>query len=405
MIVILSDTRFDARSGEIKSALEAKFAGLPVEIVDSSQPRLWTQLETWSDALVVPFDGAPLSSDGLKFVEAALRRSPPPFILPVATIPSARVPPAPLDGIKALPFDADGFARGCARIGARLGLALRSRDHTIFISYRAVDGTSLAAQFENYLKSEGYNVWRDDARDDFDGQTSIRPGEPVQQQIEANLSRADLVLLLDTPRASESEWINIEISLANGNLIPVLPVLFRRRNERVLCSRFRMLDTLQRTVALDLPGSDAPPSVDQSFLERVLTEMEAFLCEIFQRRLSLPLQVRNAFLADNYDWNQRDRFVYEALKKSQGRLVHRVFSHCSPFDGVYDPALRTFVQHFRGIDPRANYALYVYDGLVIPPAQLRQIERAAELVNSTEVILLHHSEVLAVLKSNFANRP
>lgn len=405
MIVILTDPRFRAYSGEIKSSLEAKFAGLPVEVVDSSAPCSWTHPETWSDALVVPFDGRPLSSDGLRFVEDAVRRSPPPFILPVATTPSVNVPPAPLDGIKALPFASDGFARGCARVGARLGLALRSRDHTIFISYRAVDGTNLATQFENYLKSEGYNVWRDDARDDFDGQTSIRPGEPVQQQIESNLSRANLVLLLDTPRASESEWINIEISLANGNLIPVLPVLFRRKNERVLCSRFRMLDTLQRTVALDLPGNDAPATVDQRFLEEVLAEMESFLCEIFQRRLSLPLQVRNAFLADNYDWNQRDRFIYEALKRHHGRPVYRVFSHCSPFDGVYDPALRTFVQHFRGIDPRANYALYVYDGLVIPPAQLRQIERAAELVNSTEVILLHHSEVLAVLKSNFANRP
>lgn len=405
MIVILHDPRFDSPSVEIKSAIELTFPGLPVQIVDSAGPCSWTSPETWSDVLVVPFDGRDLSREGRSLVDAALRRSPPPFILPVATSASAKVPPAPIDGIKALPVEGDGFARGCARIGARLGLALRSRDHTLFISYRAADGTSLAKQFEAFLRSEGYNVWRDDSRDAFDGQTSIPPGAPVQPQIEENLTRVDLVLLLDTPRAAESEWINLEINLANGNLIPVLPVLFRRKGEKVLCSRFRLLDTLQRTVVLDLPGSDAPSAVDWSFLRAVLAEMESFLCEIFQRRLSLPHQVRNAFLADNYEWSQRDRFVYEALKKSQGRLIHRVFSHCSPFDGVYDPALRTFVQHFRSIDPRANYALYVYDGLVIPPAQLREIERAAQLVNSTEVILLHHSEVLAVLKSNFTHRP
>ncbi|MDB6112879.1 MAG: hypothetical protein JWR69_4629 [Pedosphaera sp.] len=404
MIVILHELRLDHHCVGIKSALEAKFPGIPVVLVDAGSVTIWPTAETWADVLVVPFDGGALPSNTHLFIQTVLTRKWAAFVLPVA-VSAAKAPPAPVDYIKALPWENDGFARCCQRIGARLGLALRSRVHTLFISYRAVDGTGLATQFESFLKGEGYNVWRDDSKDAFDGETTIPPGDFVQREIETNLTNADMVLLLDTPKAWESSWINLEVGLANGNLIPVLPVLFRRPGEKVLCSRFRALDTLQRCVDFDLVGPDAPDHVDPADLQRVLHEMETYLCEIFQRRLRVPHGVARDFGALQYEWSQRDRFVYEAVRKSSGRVVVRVFSHCSFFDGIYDPALRAFVQHLRGLDPRANYALYVYDGTLIPPIQLREIERSAALANRAEVILLHHSEVLTVLTSNFTQRP
>lgn len=404
MIVILSEIRFREKCAEIQAALAAKYPDIPANCLDPTSQPIWPAPETWADVLVVPFDDQPLSSSARLFVDSVLARSTKVFVLPVA-ISDKKAPPPPLDSIKALPWEDDNFSRGCMRIGARLGLSLRSRNHTIFISYRAVDGTEVATQIEAFLKGEGYNVWRDDSKDAFDGQTSIPPGEEVQREIEENLKPADMVLLLDTPRACESPWINLEVNLANGNLIPVLPVLFRKPDERILCSRFRALATLQRNALVELNAGDTLGNITQPGLLKILQEMEEYLCDIFQRRLRVPHCVQRDFTKFSYEWAPRDRFVYEAVQRAQGRIRLRVFSHCSFFDGIYDPSLCAFIRHLRALTARANYALYIYDGALIPSAQLRVIEKAAELEDSSEVILLHHQELLAALQSNFTQVP
>jgi hypothetical protein len=405
MIVILHEKRHAAQSDAMARELTGKFPGLPVQLIEAETASAWPAPETWSDALVVPFDGGPLLPQAQDFLKSLSARTTQPFILPVSLLADKKVPPGSLSSIKALPFAGGCFDQGCRRIGARLGLSIRTRDHTIFISYRQVDGLGAAVQLETFLQAEGYHVWRDDAQDKMDGQTMIAPGGEVQPQIEENLKRADLVLLLDTPRAWESNWINLEVELANGNLIPVLPVLFRRPGDRVLCSRFRLLETLQRTVPVDLPTSAMPTALAATTLDAILQEMESYLCEIFQRRLKVPHIVQQQFKAASYDWSPRDRFIYEAMRRQGSRIITRVFSHCSIFDGIYDPSLRAFVAHLANVNPRANYALYVYDGTLIPPVQLRDIERAAQLQDSAAVILLHHQEVLTVLQSNFTQLP
>lgn len=401
MIIILHEQRHLAESKAMAAALRESYPGLAIQLIEAGSTKVWPASETWSDVLVVPFDGGPTSPHMGTFVDSLAKHATKPFILPVSLAAANKVPPAPLNEIKALPFEAGSFDQGVRRIGARLGLALRSRNHTIFISYRQLDGLAIAEQFEAFLKEEGYHVWRDDSKDQFDGQTMIAPGEPVQAEIEESLKRADLLLLLDTPKAAESRWIKLEVDLANGNLIPVLPVLFRSPGERVSCSRFRALETLQRASVIDRPGNNPPGPLTPVQLAQVLNEMETYLCEIFQRRLRVPHIVRQHFDSVDFDWNERDRFIFEAVRRGGGRVRTRVYSHCSIFDGIYDPALRAFVAHLDGLQQRANYALYVYDGLLIPAAQLEEVERAAHLEDSTDVILLHHQEVLTLLKSNF----
>jgi hypothetical protein len=399
MIVLVSEVRHSATAREIASALSEAFPGFPLTIADAESPR-WSAAFTWSDVLVVPFDGAPFSPEIEAFVATQLVRAPRPFVLPVA-VGGHRAPPGPLAAVKALPVVGPAFENGCDRIGAMLGLRIRSRDHTVFISYRAMDGSAAAEQLEAFLRENGYHVWRDDSKDQFDGQTMIPPGKEVQAEIENNLKTADLLLLIDSPRAAESHWINLEVNLANGNLIPVLPILLRLPEERVFCSRFRALDTLQRGIAFDL-AADAPPArltVEQ--LKLTLSEMESYLKAMFQRRLRLPHHVREEFEAHAYQWSERDRFIFEAIRQAGGKVRRRIFSHCSVFDGIYDPALRAFVVHLRGLDPRANYALFVYDGPLIPAVQLREIERAAQLQDAADVILLHHQELRTLLQNEF----
>jgi len=405
MIIILHEKRHLAESTSMAAAFRKSYPDLQVQLLSAETTVVWPAAETWSDVLVVPFDGGAISPSFPTFLSSLGSRTSQPFVLPVTLHSAHHVPPGALNAIKALPYEGGSFARGCRRIGAHIGLSLRSRDHTIFLSYRQVDGVSLATQLEQFLRGEGYHVWRDDSKDKFDGQSMIPPGEPVQVEIEESLKRADMVLLLDTPRAAESYWIDLEMKLANGNLIPVLPVLLRRPKERVNCSRFRTLDTLQRAVIVELPDQNVPDQFSPAELDSILEEMETYLCEIVQRRLKVPHAVRQQFQAVAYEWVERDRFIYEAVRRSGARLMSRVFSHCSIFDGVYNPALRAFIEHLKKVDPRANYALYIYDGPLIPSVQLREIERAAELQNSADVILLHHQEVLTVLQSNFTTRP
>lgn len=404
MIVILQAPQLGEHCTRFKSALGSRFGDCEIAVVDSSSDCSWPGEPSWSDVLVIPFDENPLSSHGQSFVQTLLQRNPRPFILPVA-VSGEKCPPMPADKIKALPWEDDGFVRGCLRIGARLGLSLRSRDHRIFVSYRSTDGSTAAIQLQRFLEEQGYNVWRDDSQDPHDGQTSIAPGEEVQKQIEENLKRVDLVLLLDTPRACESEWINLEVGLANGELIPVLPILFRLPNERVLCSRFRALDTLQRSVTFEVQNGSTPVELHNPELNEIAREMEQYLCDIFQRRRRVPSLLKRDFDELAFEWSQRDRFIYEAIKRLNGKIVQRIFSHCSFYDGIYNPALCHLLQRLKGVEPPANYILYVYDGALIPPVQIRHIEFQVQLTDRSEVILLHYSEVMMVLKSHFCNRP
>lgn len=402
MIAILHEARHRAAADKIALALQSAFKGLAVALLPSETVDGWPADESCDDAMIVLFDSEPLSAAGERLGRAQAR--PERFVLPVG-VSSHRVPPTPFSHLKAIAFDAGQVERVVARVGAVLGLRLRCGDQTVFISYRALDGTALAAQLETFLRSHGYRVWRDDAQDQMDGQTMIPPGMEVQRVIEENLQRADMLLVLDTPRAAESGWMNLEIDLANGYLIPVLPVFFKRPDDRRLqCSRFRILETLQRACVIPVAGADAPQILSEEELDAILHEMESYLREIFERRLRVPYNVKKEFEAQQYQWTERDRFLYEAVRQRGGRLRTRVFSHCSIYDGIYDRGLTAFVRHVEAVSPPANYALYVYDGPLIPLTQLEEVERAARLDGSSHVILLHHQEVRAVLQSNFTSR-
>ncbi|SRR6266478_6275539 len=151
------------------------------------------------------------------------------MVLPVATDEHARKPPGAAAGIKALEYDAAAEGpngRLANRVGGLLGLRVQGRDSKVFISYPAVDGTTIAKQLHDHLISLGHRAYLDQAKE-FDGEPNIRPGSPVQKQIDEALEKANLVLLIDTPSAPSSEWIKHEVDTADGLLLPILPLCFR----------------------------------------------------------------------------------------------------------------------------------------------------------------------------------
>ena len=228
MVVILSESD-DLPKGEaiVKNLQEAYPVQLEAVALTTKGDLRWPFIElSWDDLLIVLFSGSDFPNPVARFIFKFMEVWPSENILPVALNGNHPIPPKPIDGIKALAPDGeeDLFGRIVLRVGAMLGLKLRRRESTVFISYRAADGKKAAEQLYGHLKDNGFNPWLDEARDEFDNEGNISAGKDVQKVIEENLSRADLVLLIDTPKASDSRWIRLEIENAHSHLLPILPV-------------------------------------------------------------------------------------------------------------------------------------------------------------------------------------
>lgn len=99
---------------------------------------------------------------------------------------------------------------------------------SVFLSYARPD-RALAAEFAARLEDEGFEVWWD---------ARIAPGAAFDREIEAQIARADVALVLWSPNAVASEWVRAEAAAAHerGKLFPVLcapcdlPVQFKHVN-------------------------------------------------------------------------------------------------------------------------------------------------------------------------------
>jgi hypothetical protein len=67
------------------------------------------------------------------------------------------------------------------------------------------------------------------------------------------------------------------------------------------------------------------------------------------------------------------------------------------------PALLAFRSYLDGARPRANYALYVYDGALVSPIQLEEIRKSAHLDEATDIIILHLVRNPSLAKRSLSN--
>lgn len=378
---------------ELAESLQAQYKSqLNIGIAGENEISDWPNDRAWDDMIVALYNNDDFSPSASAFLQKEVftpNRDRP--VLPIS-IGCRHVPPAPLERFKSMSFD---LVRNARRIGAMLGMSIRTRDQKLFVSYRMADGVKIAEQIGGFLEANGYKVWRDEAKDDYDQQGAIPPGEDVQKVIEKHLEAADLIVLLDTPEASSSKWIRLEVNTANGLLIPVLPVVIHNPEERVVVSRFRSLASLQRGLNFE---TTCQILTDEQ-LESFLNEIESFLGEMYRRKLRVPYLLQTEFVGRGYTWLVRDHIIYEA--KNTGRVTNRVYSHCSHFEGIFDPALGAFVKHLEGMTPAANYKLYVYDGRVISLEEIQEIQRQARIEEENSIIILHNQEIAALLNTNF----
>lgn len=127
-------------------------------------------------------------------------------------------------------------AGAVASEGLRL-VGLSETDRRIFLSYRRDDGARLAEQLRIALGNERWDVFLD--------RFSVPPAVDFQKRLDRELADKAFVLLLETPKASESDWIDHEVTFAlrhrlgllsltspdtaETQLFPSVPEAWRRR--------------------------------------------------------------------------------------------------------------------------------------------------------------------------------
>lgn len=404
MIVILHDSTDVAENTarECERNVRSAFKdAIEITTMSAASPSTWPSAPSWDDLLVMIYGTGSFPEQGNQFAAEFLEKNRNcPLVLPVALNAMHRKPPAAVERYKAFQIESDSLGtegKLINRIGAMLHLRVQKRDAKIFISYRALDGSKIAKQLDDFLTSLGFHVFLDEARE-LDGDTMILPGSEVQDEIDQGLATANFLLLIDTAAAPESHWIQHEVDTANAIMLPILPICFRDRADPKRGPRFRSLLELQRWLLLEAPSATADRPLTDDDLVKIAVQMEVYMCEIFQRRCRVPFIVEKEFVSRQFAWRTLDRrlLMFESVKEHSARLETKVISHCSVFDQVYSPALKAFGK-FLNESGRCNYSIFVYDGALIPEPQLK------EIVEETEgpAIILHHQELATLIGSNF----
>jgi hypothetical protein len=404
MVLILCNTGTEPAGQQIADALRDKF-NLPFSPELLTDQSVYSRAAEWDDLLIVLYK-APVFPQAVQDYIQAFRQahqitspgnpqpSPGGFVLPVATDPANPKPPDPISGIKAVIND--GTTAALDRItnaaGVFLGLALRSGEQEIFISYRATSGKEIANDLHSRLKAAGFHPWLDEAQD------NLPPGTGVQAKIHQHIASAAMILVVDTPDAPDSDWVTEEINTAIGQLIPIVPVVLGSR-----VSRFIALASLQRCASLELQRAPGTQGLTDGEWQKVRAEIEEVLLSAYRRRLLILARAEKIFRENQFDWlvvEERLR-MYQAERKQLPLPSTIVLSHCSIHDVTYLPALQAYadyVQQFPQI-ATVNYKLCVYDReRVLSKSEFAQIQKS---IRGTPFILAHYNELPVLILSNF----
>jgi hypothetical protein len=401
MIVIMHPRSCRTIADSTRTDLVSAFKDhVEVKRVEAESADRWPVSEiNWDDLLIVLFDSAPFPSLGTKFItDFQNARGEEAMLLPVAIDPATQRPPTPADGVKAMLHDSTAggeHGRLVNRAGGMLGLSVQGRHTKLFISYRGVDGSEIAQQLYSYLRRLGLRAFLDQAKE-FDGDPMILPGSPVQKEIDDALETANLVLLVDTPKAPESPWIKHEIDTADGLLLPVVPICFRHTTDTKKGTRFRQLLPLQRWIEFSIPSAGSAP-LDSDQLDRIVSAAETYMCEIFRRKCRVPFIVRKEFVSRDFAWTVLDqKLLMFQSSRSGGRLTTKVLNHCSIFDEIYEPAIQRFHRYLTTAG-HVNHSLFIYDGELLSDFRIRDLTRNAP----DSIVVLHHQELAALIDSKF----
>ena len=383
MLYILSTDDTEDHASEIKLALEQEYPDVGVQAVDGKDGVCLAEWPKWDDLLIVVF-GVKQLTQSLSVlleneVEAATNESRNARILPVSTLTDIKRPPKPIDQVKALQYikgNGAEFKAVMRRVGVLLGLWLRGSGKKLFVSHRQSDGGALAKQIADYLIDNGYPAWLD--VDNLDG------GELVQQEIEQHVSGADLLLVLDTPQAGQSQWIWKEIDAAISCFVPIFPLVIKPVGESGRSTSFLALKELYcNGIDVQIKDDGICELLTDDELYRILVMLEERLVQIVRDRMKIPKNASDVFRRVDFSWDTLDkhRYMYESTKPDLGMAMLRFLSHCSVDGPTFYSSVKAFQEYTPnqpvGLAAQAsapqgfNLKLFLHDIPIPEPARNR----------------------------------
>lgn len=179
---------------------------------------LWS-LQRWDPCVVVvPYaEGLAKHSDRVLELQRAISQHYPILVVPptVANYQPGRLPAdlRHLSKLLAVGLDAPESLRSALR--HHLGLEAHG-EVRVFISYSWHDGKDLADELHEQLRARHLACFQD--------QHELTGADEVQREIERDLARRDVLVVVDTPKARESKWVREEIIAARALRVPVVVV-------------------------------------------------------------------------------------------------------------------------------------------------------------------------------------
>lgn len=226
----------------------------------------------------------------------------------------------------------------------------------VFISYRQRDGLSIAKAIEDELRKRGYEVWRDE-HPDRDGIAEITPGSDAQKTIHRAILDRGFVLLIDTPDAQQSEWVQEEVNVAWGRMLPMLPIVVGAEPDRPT-SRFLQL---QGGRQVSLAKAALAPAQCSAIINAAMDEIEKAItgtATIYARtRRRVIADGRRALERKLYQWYALpDKPLMFAAERALADpltpdLKLRLLVHCSPVRRISQRQLRLLE---KTLDERAD---------------------------------------------------
>lgn len=175
-------------------------------------------------------------------------------------------------------------------------LALLRTDRRIFISYRRADSREIALQLYDAFQARGFDTFLDTH--------SIQPAVDMQDHLWHRLADSDVVVLLDSPDFSTSEWTLMEKARANATSVQILHLLWPEVEEdpySALSEFFKLRGSDFR--AAGMVGPDA--RFQDNTLHTICLRVESLRAH--------ALALRHAYLVDQFCDFCRDRSLVPIL--------------------------------------------------------------------------------------------
>ena len=135
-----------------------------------------------------------------------------------------QTPPA-IGNVKAIVWPPGSPAPGDVMATILEALRITEQDRRIFISYRQKDAEHIAIQLHHELSEHRFTVFLDNFR--------VAYGEDIQERIMEALADMAFVLLLRSPLMHESMWVDLEITQALKQSLPIVVARWTNATARV----------------------------------------------------------------------------------------------------------------------------------------------------------------------------